>query len=430
MNLTIHRGTHEIGGTCIELESQGSRLILDLGMPLVDKKGYPFKLGKDQYSVEELVSKRILPNIPGLYSANNDGNINIILSHAHQDHYGFLRYAHEDIPVWMSAGSEALLKASKIFLPDAKVPEVINLLTMWEPVEIGPFNVTPYLADHSSPDAVSLLIEANGKRVFYSGDLRATGRKKVVFAKLIKNPPRDIDCLLLEGTMMGRGKQNFSTEESIEEEFVRLLHDQTNLAFIFCSGQNLDRLVSAFRACKKMHKTFVIDLYTAYVLDSLGLISESIPQYDWKEIRVKYWKSDADKIAKGGDKKFLYKVNKQKIEVEEIVERRCEILMYGRMTLFQKIAKALPNLDNLRMIWSMWKGYLNDSHPVQKFCGIHDINMKYIHTSGHATVEHLQILAKALNPKILIPIHTFEPEKYSESFENVRNACDGETIQI
>ena len=430
MNLTIHRGTHEIGGTCIEIESQGSRLILDLGMPLVDKKGDPFKLGKDKNSVEELVSQGILPNIPGLYSANNSSNINIILSHTHQDHYGFLRYAHGDIPVWMSAGSEALLKASKIFLPDTKVPEVINLLTMWEPVEIGTFKVTAYLADHSSPDAVSLLIEANGKKVFYSGDLRATGRKKVVFEKLIKNPPRDIDCLLLEGTMMGRGKQIFPTEESIEEEFVKLLHDQTNLAFIFCSGQNLDRLVSAFRACKRTHKTFVIDLYTAYVLDSLDLISKSIPQYDWEEIRVKYWKSDADKIAKAGDEKFLYKANKHKIEVEEIVERRSEILMYGRMTLFQKITKALPNLDNLLMIWSMWKGYLNDSHPVQQFCDTHKIDLRYVHTSGHATVEHLQTLANALNPKMLIPIHTFEPEKYTETFANVRNANDGETIQI
>jgi molybdopterin molybdotransferase len=30
MNICIHRGAHQIGGTCIELESQGKRLVLGL----------------------------------------------------------------------------------------------------------------------------------------------------------------------------------------------------------------------------------------------------------------------------------------------------------------------------------------------------------------------------------------------------------------
>jgi hypothetical protein len=34
MKLRIHRGTREMGGTCVELESAGSRILLDLGLPL------------------------------------------------------------------------------------------------------------------------------------------------------------------------------------------------------------------------------------------------------------------------------------------------------------------------------------------------------------------------------------------------------------
>ena len=33
-NVCIHRGAKQIGGTCIELEQDGARLILDLGLPL------------------------------------------------------------------------------------------------------------------------------------------------------------------------------------------------------------------------------------------------------------------------------------------------------------------------------------------------------------------------------------------------------------
>ena len=34
MRLRIHRGTKEIGGTCIEVEVAGKRLALDVGLPL------------------------------------------------------------------------------------------------------------------------------------------------------------------------------------------------------------------------------------------------------------------------------------------------------------------------------------------------------------------------------------------------------------
>lgn len=35
MNLTIHRGSKEIGGSCVEVESQGQRLLIDIGLPLI-----------------------------------------------------------------------------------------------------------------------------------------------------------------------------------------------------------------------------------------------------------------------------------------------------------------------------------------------------------------------------------------------------------
>lgn len=34
MKLCIHRGATQIGGTCVELQAHGQRLLLDIGMPL------------------------------------------------------------------------------------------------------------------------------------------------------------------------------------------------------------------------------------------------------------------------------------------------------------------------------------------------------------------------------------------------------------
>ena len=50
MHICIHRGAQEIGGSCVELESQGQRLILDLGLPLDAEKN----------------DIKYLPEIPGL----------------------------------------------------------------------------------------------------------------------------------------------------------------------------------------------------------------------------------------------------------------------------------------------------------------------------------------------------------------------------
>ena len=34
MKVCIQRGTKQIGGTCVEIESDGKRLVLDVGLPL------------------------------------------------------------------------------------------------------------------------------------------------------------------------------------------------------------------------------------------------------------------------------------------------------------------------------------------------------------------------------------------------------------
>jgi len=61
---------------------------------------------------------------------------------------------------------------------------------------VDPYRITPFLVDHSAYDAYGLLVESDGKRLFYSGDLRAHGRKATLFELLVAKPPKNIDALL------------------------------------------------------------------------------------------------------------------------------------------------------------------------------------------------------------------------------------------
>ena len=56
MRLCIHRGTKQIGGTCIEVEAQGKRLALDVGLPL-------------DAPDDEDARESLLPAVPGSASA-------------------------------------------------------------------------------------------------------------------------------------------------------------------------------------------------------------------------------------------------------------------------------------------------------------------------------------------------------------------------
>ena len=78
MNVRIHRGAHEIGGSCVEVEYLGSRIVLDVGKPLW--------AGWDQFVP--------LPEVPGLADGSDPSLAGVLISHPHLDHYGLIDQVH------------------------------------------------------------------------------------------------------------------------------------------------------------------------------------------------------------------------------------------------------------------------------------------------------------------------------------------------
>jgi len=76
----------------------------------------------------------------------------------------------------------------------------------------------------------------------------------------------------------------------------------------------------------------------------------------------------------------------------------------------------------------MWDGYLKEEYGsrIRDWADSHQIPFLQMHTSGHAGPADLQRFAKALNPKVLAPIHSFQPERYQEFFPRVVLWPDGE----
>ncbi|MCF7917218.1 MAG: MBL fold metallo-hydrolase [Candidatus Omnitrophica bacterium] len=430
MELIIHRGTKEIGGSCVELISGKSRIIVDVGMPLVNDKKEPFdsRLLKDK-SLDDLKKLKLLPSVSGLYTDESRAIDAVLISHSHLDHYGFLKYINPNIPIYMSEGAKQLIKISDIFTPNKIGPINPMVLEKDKQVKIGNFLITPYLVDHSAFDARAFLIEADSKRLFYSGDFRGHGRKNVLFKEMIDNPPEDIDCLLMEGSMLGRSEQVYENEEKVQNKISKILRKHKNITFLFTSTQNIDRLVSAYKACLRTDSILVIDIYTAFVLDNLRKVSVNIPQFNWKNIRIKFLKNHADAMADSGHGDLLITYNRRKIDMIEINKNKNKILMMARdNSVFPHIVKNIDNIEGATIVYSLWEGYLTDKF--KNYCKEKGITIEQVHTSGHAIVEDLKTFAEALNPKTLIPIHTFEGDSYPELFKNTTILEDGKIFEV
>jgi hypothetical protein len=221
----------------------------------------------------------------------------------------------------------------------------------------------------------------------------------------------------------------YKNEEEVESRLAEILRQRDNITFLFTSSQNIDRLVSAYKACLRTDSIFVIDLYTAYILDRLKEVSENIPQYNWKNIRIKFIHSHAKRLHEAGHKDLLYRYNKRKIELVEINEKKHRILMLARdNSVFPIIADKIDNIAGAKVIYSMWDGYLTDEF--RAFCRQKGMDIENVHASGHASIKDLQAFAEALNPDALIPIHTFEAGLYPALFRNVKFIEDKEISEI
>lgn len=342
-------------------------------------------------------------------------------------------------PVYIGKLARSLIDATQVFLGKERYALDFHDIEAWQSFSIGAFTITPYLVDHSAADAYAFLIEAEGKRLLYSGDLRSHGRKGILFENLVKRPIHDVDVLFLEGTMLHRNNDLFPDEKSVENAIFQTIEKQKNISFLLSSSQNIDRIVSAYRACKRAHKLLVIDIYTAWVLEQVQMVSSSSPCLDRQEMRVYAKGSQYGRLKTAPDYfgDFRDRLFRKRVISEELRRNPEAFLYFGKMSSFDFIDEFKNAVAPVNVIYSQWLGYLDGSH--QDYYGSDEIsayrddpeaNFVYAHTSGHAPVDDLQRLAKALNPRKLVPIHTEHGEDFSKIFANVVTLKDGEVSDL
>jgi ribonuclease J len=412
VRVRVHRGSHEIGGNCIEVAAPtGEKVVLDLGRPLT--------AGRD-----EAVP---LPPIGGLV-APDPSLLGVLISHPHLDHYGLAAGLPGAVPTYIGSEAAAVLDAASFFSPVSGRFDAAGHYGHRRPFRLGPFTVTPYLNDHSAFDAYSLLIEANGRRLFYTGDFRAHGRKASLFEELVGDPPRGVDVLLMEGTHVrvdgAHDDVVFDTEAQLEGRFADLCRTTKGAVVVFGSAQNLDRLVTVYRAARRCGRQLVVDLYGATIA---AATRATIPQPGFPDLRVYVPNRQRMRVKSSGEFCRTHRIRGVRVFPEELAQHPERFLLHvPTSTARELIATGMLSSSGVA-VWSLWDGYLLEpsGRALTALLEAEGIPLAHVHTSGHASVADLRRLVTAFDPDRVVPIHSEAGDRFAGLFPRVDVQSDG-----
>ena len=370
MNIIIHRGTHQIGGSAIEISTVSTRIMLDFGNELsLDEKYTPINL-----------------DIDGVTKGKPDCD-GIVISHYHMEHLGQLTSALSEIPIYMGELSKEIALIGAEHQDRDLYLRLLGANTFrgGEAFSIGDIHIRPLVIDHSAADSYMFVIEAEGKRVLYTGDFRMHGLRHHVLDKLVNTYIGEVDVLITEGTSLSRDADDCISEATVLDDISSYIQDG-KYAFVMCSSTNIDRIMGIWQNMPT-DKVLICDAYQKRILDTVvnNVYYES----------SLYRRHDSPLVLDKGKYPKYYMDNGFVCLVRATENHISHI-------------KEFPK-DDVRIIYSMWTGYIEENLVLKNLL---DTYPSYIcHASGHVSKDDLIKFIELVNPDAIIPVHTDNPER-------------------
>jgi ribonuclease J len=286
----------------------------------------------------------------------------------------------------------------------------------------GPFGITAFQVDPSVRNASAILVEADGVSALYVGEMRAG-----ILDKLLLAPPPHVDLLLMEGATIGSATNadGFPTENDFEDQFAAIFRQTPGMSLVWCSPQNVDRIVTIYRACLRTNRQFIVDRATADMLRTT-IVPVPVPREVSEGIRV-----FAPATERRHNRRSPGPAEREAEGPPAITPNSLAEVAGKSVVLFRPVMMADLEqsncLANARLIFSMWSGYLEyeNSNPVLEWLDRHNIPLDQFHTAGHAAIMELIELRRAFSAAPVVPIGR-HPERFGVLFGRVEHRAAGE----
>lgn len=410
--ITFHNGILTIGGTIIEIAYEDSHIFFDFGSEYNPKSPVQPK------NLQDLLDEKLVPYLNNMYdprielkgfeSKEDDfKNTAVFLSHVHLDHSKIVNYLNPSIPLYTLEGTKSLLNTLNInndFLFPLHVNEGKNTRDIVgvkanEVIKVGDIEVKVMPVDHDAYGASGLLITTPDLVISYTGDIRLHGYRKHDTLNFCKES-ENCDILLIEGVSVSFqdfgddvSDREISNEPDLLEKINEIVDNNKGKQITFNYYiSNIERILNII---KTSSRKVVLDAYYAYVLKEATGYDAYYYQLDDREY--------------GLDKNL-------KIDFEDLLNDEGDFF-------WQLDTLALKYIDKLKEggIYIHTNATpLGDFDPayqpfVDSFAA-HNVEFVRVSCSGHAHPYDLIEIINLIKPKLLVPIHSYRPEKlYNES---------------
>ena len=380
MKLCIHRGTHQIGGIAAEISTASTRILIDMG---------------DELSLDpNFVSAPL--NIPGVTDGNGHCDA-VLFTHYHGDHTGQMLRIRPEIPIYAGALAKDIMRLSAERGGQknealCKRIETIQAFSPGKPFLIGDIQITPFCIDHSACDSYLFLIEADGKRLLYTGDFRLHGVRGKTMNKILDRRIGKVDAIITEGTTVSRTDGKTVTEWELQAR-VRNYLQQYKYVFVLCATTNLDRIFALARAVPR-GKYCICDDYQKMLVETVSKHWSGLSSFYEMPKLLSFKHHPPARFAELGGLMFVRANSK-----------------FGAIICQYDPAQSI-------LLYSMWDGYRTkpDSN-IPEFLSL-TVTWAELHTSGHASPEDLRHMIEKADPEIVIPMHTDAPQKMQTLCQN------------
>ena len=413
MNIIVHRGLEQIGGCITEISTATSRVFIDFGQNLPGN-GEATTPEQDKLMVERI------------FATNTKTHEAVFYTHGHEDHVGLFEFIPPYVPQYMSDGTKELLlikygilkeglelsfeqlqndktinkeQYDEVIVQKENTENKINIIAkmkswvrttprkMPSHVTIGDIKITPFFSSHSIYDSYMFLIEADGKRIWHTGDYRAHGYMGKGLIPTLRKYATNIDTLITEGTMLNRNDECIH-ECKVSEKMANVMK-AFKYVFVLASATDIERLASIKNATSEAKKTLYI--CSKFMASTMSFFTE--------------------RESEQSHGLFSFSPCMLRLNGLKRIKNKGFVLVTGtsQISRVEKLLKELP-IEETILIYSSWEGYyiipeqiaVNPSY--KKFRELF-FNVVDIHTSGHADKTTIQKVIDVVKPQKTIFIH-------------------------
>jgi len=291
------------------------------------------------------------------------------------------------------------------------------------------FNLRCFPVDHSIPGACAWGIETGSGWVIYSGDLRLHGKRTELTRQFMEQArnlhPR---ALILEGTNVQRDTN--VSEHEVYENAQKAIAGAKSLVIADFSPRDVDRLLTFLQIARETGRKLAILPKDAYLLKTTRLLEPEIPDIAQEDNLVIYQDTIASRSPRLWMRNLCQEYDDKIVLAEDVSTAQDEFILCFSFFDLNELPSIRPaegsvyvysssephdeeqEIDFRRLhSWLGHFGLKGFGLPIEAD-GQWQIpdDEKGLHASGHACGPDLLEIVRQINPEVLIPVHSEQPE--------------------